>query len=67
VRIDSTLAGNAWNVAFRNPDGSVVLVVVNDDWGTTTQHFNVTAGGGEGFSYALPAGAVATFVLPRGA
>ncbi len=66
VRVDSTVAGNAWNVAFRNPDGSVVLVVVNDDWGTTTQHFNV-AGGGQSFSYALPAGAVATFVLPRGA
>jgi glucosylceramidase len=66
VRVDSTAAGNAWNVAFRNPDGSVVLVVVNDDWGTTTQHFNVSAGG-QGFSYALPAGAVATFVLPRAA
>jgi glucosylceramidase len=65
VRIDSTVAGNAWNVAFRNPDGSVVLVVVNDDWGTTTQHFNVV-GDGQSFSYALPAGAVATFVLPRG-
>ncbi len=65
VRIDSTVAGNAWNVAFRNPDGSVVLVVVNDDWGTTTQHFNV-AGDGQSFSYTLPAGAVATFVLPRG-
>jgi glucosylceramidase len=66
VRVDSTVAGNAWNVAFRNPDGSVVLVVVNDDWGTTTQHFNVTAGHGQGFSYALQPGAVATFVLPAG-
>ena len=45
VRIDSTVAGNAWNVAFRNPDGSIVLVVVNDDWGTTTQRFDVSAGG----------------------
>ena len=27
VRVDSTVAGNAWNVAFRNPDGSIVLVV----------------------------------------
>jgi glucosylceramidase len=66
VRIDSTVAGNAWNVAFRNPDGSIVVVVVNDDWGTTTQRFNLSAGG-RAFSYALPAGAVATFVLPRGA
>jgi O-glycosyl hydrolase len=40
--------------------------VVNDDWGTTTQPFNVSAGG-QAFSCALPAGAVATFVLPRGA
>jgi O-glycosyl hydrolase len=43
-------------------DGSIVLVVVNDDWGTTAQQFNVT-GAGEPFSYTLPAGAVATFVL----
>jgi glucosylceramidase len=62
VRVDSTIAGNAWNVAFRNPDGSLVLVVVNDDWGTTAQRFNVSASG-RSFSYELPAGAVATFVL----
>jgi glucosylceramidase len=62
VRVDSTIAGNAWNVAFRNPDGSLVLVVVTDDWGTTPQRFNVT-GLGRPFSYELPAGAVATFVL----
>jgi glucosylceramidase len=64
--IDSTVAGNAWNVAFRNPDGSTVLVAVNDDWGTTTQRFNISAGR-TAFSYALPAGAVATFVLPAAA
>jgi glucosylceramidase len=63
VRVDSTVAGNAWNVAFRNPDGSLALVVVNDDWGTTAQRFNVTAGN-QAFSYELPAGAVATFTLP---
>jgi glucosylceramidase len=63
VRIDSTIAGNAWNVAFRNRDGSIVLVVVTDDWGTTPQRFNVSAAG-RSFSYELPAGAVATFVLP---
>jgi glucosylceramidase len=63
VRVDSTVAGNACNVAFRNPDGSLVVVVVNDDWGTTAQRFNVTAGG-QPFSYELPAGAVATFTLP---
>jgi glucosylceramidase len=63
VRVDSTVAGNAWNVAFRNPDGSLVVVVVNDDWGTTAQRFNVAVGG-RAFSYELPAGAVATFTLP---
>jgi glucosylceramidase len=63
VRVDSTVAGNAWNVAFRNPDGSLVIVVVNDDWGTTAQRFNVAAHG-RVFSYELPAGAVATFTLP---
>ena len=63
VRIASTVAGNAWNVAFRDPDGAIVLVVVNDDWGTTTQRFDVSAGA-TAFSYDLPAGAVATFVLP---
>jgi glucosylceramidase len=62
VRVDSTVAGNAWNVAFRNPDGTIVVVVVNDDWGTTAQRFNVRAGS-QAFSYELPAGAVATFVL----
>jgi glucosylceramidase len=62
VRVGSTVAGNAWNVAFRNPDGSLVLVVVNDDWGTTAQRFNVSAGG-HTFAYELPAGAVATFVI----
>jgi glucosylceramidase len=63
VRIDSTIAGNAWNVAFRNPDGSIVLVVVNDDWSGTPQTFDVS-GLGQPFSYELPGGAVATFVLP---
>jgi glucosylceramidase len=62
VRVDSTVAGNAWNVAFRNPDGSLVIVVVNDDWGTTAQRFNVAAGD-QAFSYELPAGAVATLTL----
>ena len=62
VRIGSTVAGNAWNVAVHNPDGSIVVVVVNDDWGTTAQQFNVS-GAGQPFSYTLPAGAVATFVL----
>jgi glucosylceramidase len=62
VRIGSTVAGSIWDVAFRNPDGSIVLVAVNDDWGTGSQRFNVRLGG-RAFSYELPAGAVATFTL----
>jgi glucosylceramidase len=64
VRIGSTTgAGTVQDVAFRNPDGSVVLLAVNDDWdGGPAQAFNVTLGG-RTFSYALPPGAVATFTL----
>jgi glucosylceramidase len=62
VRIGSTVAGNIWDVAFRNPDGSIVVLAVNDDWGTGSQRFNLALGGQE-FSYDLPAGAVVTFVL----
>jgi glucosylceramidase len=62
VRIGSTVAGNIWNVAFRNPDGSIVVLAVNDDWGTGSQRFNVQLGD-QDFSYDLPAGAVVTFVL----
>jgi glucosylceramidase len=62
VRIGSTVDGNIWDVAFRNPDGSIVVVAVNDDWGTGSQRFNLQLGD-QDFSYELPAGAVVTFVL----
>jgi glucosylceramidase len=62
IRIGSTVAGNVHDVAFRNPDGSVVLIVVNDDWGTGTATFNVRLGE-RAFSYQLPAGAAATMTL----
>ena len=62
VRIGSTVEGNIWNVAFRNPDGSTVVLVNNDDWGTGSQRFNLRMGSKD-LSYDLPAGAVATFVL----
>ena len=62
VRIGSTVEGNIWDVAFRNPDGSTVVLVNNDDWGTGSQRFNLRMGS-KAVSYDLPAGAVATFVL----
>jgi len=64
VRIGSTTgAGTVQDVAFRNRDGSVVLLAVNDDWdGGPAQAFNVTLGG-RTFSYSLAPGAVATFTL----
>ena len=45
-------------VAFRNPDGSHVLVVFND--GSSTRDVRVDTGGRR-FGYRLPAGALATF------
>jgi glucosylceramidase len=62
VRVGSTVEGNIWNVAFRNPDGSTVVLVNNDDWGSGSQRFNLRMGS-DALSYDLPAGAVATFVM----
>jgi glucosylceramidase len=68
VRIDSTsFGGTGWgdapimDVAFRNPDGSIALVVLNDN--AAAQSFGVTAGG-RSFAYALPPHSVATFTWP---
>jgi len=58
VRISSNLSGNIQNVAFKNSDGTKVLVAINT--GTASQNFKVKWGA-ESFSYTLPAGAVATF------
>lgn len=59
VRIDSnTYDNNVENVAFKNPDGSKVLVVINA--GGSSNTFKVLWGG-QSFSYTLPAGAVASF------
>lgn len=58
-RIDSSAGSNGVSdVAFKNPDGSKVLVVYNE--AATRQRFAVQWGG-QSFSYTLPAGAVATF------
>ena len=66
VRIDSNTfgSGNLEDVAFRNPDGSNALIVLNAD--TSNAHtFNVDENG-QYFSYTLPAKAVATFTWNPG-
>jgi glucosylceramidase len=62
VRIDSTGYGDGGvqNVAFRNPDGTIVLVAVNSGG---TQNFQVSYGG-QTFGYQLAGGAMATFTWP---
>jgi glucosylceramidase len=59
-RIDSNTfgAGSIEDVAFQNPDGSIVLLVLNSarKAGTFTARFK-----DQSFNYTLPAGAVATF------
>ena len=58
-RIDSNnFAGGIENVAFRNPDGSVVVVAFNAASASST--FKIRWNG-QAVSYTLPAGAVATF------
>jgi glucosylceramidase len=64
VRIASTSFGTTgWNgqvmdVAFRNPDGSTVLVAHNENDNPAT--FGVREGS-QAFTYTLPGGALATF------
>jgi glucosylceramidase len=59
-RIDSNTygSGSLEDVAFLNPDGSIVLLVLNATSGSST--FAVTWNGGN-FTDTLPAGAVATY------
>ncbi len=58
-RIDSSAGSNqVSDVAFKNSDGSKVLVVYNA--ATSQQRFDVQWGGQE-FTYTLPSGAMATF------
>jgi glucosylceramidase len=59
-RIDSNTfgAGSIEDVAFQNPDGSIVLLVLNSAGNAGT--FTVSSKG-QSFNYTLPAGALATF------
>ncbi|TAM98597.1 MAG: glucosylceramidase, partial [Chitinophagaceae bacterium] len=59
VRVNSNITGNLQNVAFRNTDGTKVLIVLNT--GTTTQSFNIQFNG-EMVTTGLNAGAVGTYV-----
>jgi len=56
--------GSLEDVAFQNPDGSIVLFVLNSSGGPMP--FNI-AWNGQFASYKMPAGAVATFVWPAAA
>lgn len=58
VRIASNIAGNIQNVAFRNSDGSKVVIALNS--GSSAASFKLKWGG-ESFTYNLAAGAVVTF------
>jgi glucosylceramidase len=51
-------AGSIEDVAFQNPDGSIVLLVLNSASSAGT--FTVSSSG-QSFNYTLPAGALATF------
>ncbi|TFF34049.1 glycoside hydrolase family 30 beta sandwich domain-containing protein [Mucilaginibacter psychrotolerans] len=58
VRIASNIAGSIQNVAFKNSDGTKVLIASNS--GSSTTSFKVKWGT-ESFTYSLAAGAVVTF------
>lgn len=63
VRIGSNNTGDVTDVAFKNLDGSIVLVAHNS--GGSQQTFSV-AFNGSSFNYTLPAGGLATFVWNGG-
>jgi glucosylceramidase len=60
VRIESDFPKSLPNVAFKTPDGHIVLLVLNDS--QSTQRFSIESQGKQA-STVLTAGAVGTFVL----
>lgn len=64
-RIESNygMSGSLTNVAFRNPDGSIVMVVMNNS--TSGQNFRVLCEGNQ-FIAQLPAKTVGTYVWQSG-
>src|SRR5260370_3801293 len=61
--IASNNAGSGEDVAFKNPDGSKVVVAHNN--GASSSTFQVLWDGIDGFTYTLPAGATVTFTWKR--
>ena len=59
TRINSNIAGNLNNVAFKTPDGKKVLIVEND--GSVSEIFNIKYNGKWAVA-SLDAGAVGTFI-----
>ncbi len=59
VRIASNLAGNLNNVAFKTPEGKIVLIVEND--GAGLEFFNIKYNG-EWVRTSLEGGSVATYI-----
>lgn len=60
VVANPSTSGNISNVAFKNPDGSDVVVAHNG--GSSSSTFNVSWDGTQTFSYTLAAGATVSFV-----
>lgn len=59
VRIGSNISGTLQNVAFKNPEGKIVLIVLNE--GNQRQDFNIQYAG-KLATTSLEAGAVGTYV-----
>jgi glucosylceramidase len=59
TRIASNLQGNLSNVAFKTPEGKIVLIVVND--GNSAEQFNIKYNG-RWITSSLESGAVGTYV-----
>jgi glucosylceramidase len=59
VRIGTDIVGDLQNVAFKNPAGQKVLIVLNT--GSSTETFNIKFNG-KTVSPSLPSGAVGTFI-----
>jgi glucosylceramidase len=59
TRIASNIQGNLNNVAFKTPDGKIVLIVEND--GTTSEIFNIKFNG-KWVKTSLESGSVGTYI-----